>query len=331
MLEVRDLRIRFTTDTGVVHALNGVDYSVAKGESLAIVGESGSGKSASVLSILGLLPRRVARITGGQILFDGRDLLALSSSQLRRIRGSRIAMVFQDPMTSLNPLLTVGQQLVEGTQLHLGLNRRAARERATQSLETVGIADAPHRIDDYPHEFSGGQRQRIGIAIALACEPDILIADEPTTALDVTVQAQILNLVQELQDRTKMSVIWISHDLGVVAGLVDRVAVMYAGRIVEIGPVEQVFRHPRHPYTVGLLRSLPDPDAKAQARLVPIDGLPPDLSVVTPGCAFAPRCAHAEEACRSEVPALDEAGTAHRVACRRWRAIAAQAAGSGAA
>jgi oligopeptide/dipeptide ABC transporter ATP-binding protein len=232
-------------------------------------------------------------------------------------------MVFQDPMTSLNPLMTVGEQLAEVTRFHLGLSRRDARAKAVEALDMVGIAAAGRRIDDYPHEFSGGQRQRIGIAIALSCEPDILIADEPTTALDVTVQAQILTLVKELQDRTGMSVIWISHDLGVVAGLVDRVAVMYAGRIVEIGPVEDVFRAPRHPYTIGLLRSLPDPDADAQPRLEPIDGLPPDLSVPGVGCAFAPRCAFAEEACGASRPVLETVAPGHQAACRRWQAVAA--------
>ncbi len=315
LLDIRNLRVEFDTPEGVVHAVNGISYQLHKGETLGIVGESGSGKSVSVLSIMRLLPMPPARIVEGEIYFQGRNLLALSEPEMRRIRGRHIAMVFQDPMTSLNPVLTVGYQIMEPLQLHLGMNKKQARERAAELLAMVGIPEPHKRLDDYPHQFSGGMRQRAMIAMALACQPTLLIADEPTTALDVTIQAQIVDLVKRLRDELGMALIWITHDLGVVAGLADRVIVMYAGSIMEEAPVDDLYERPQHPYTRALLRSLPRMDSRAGERLEPIPGSPPDMLHPPRGCPFAPRCAHAQPRCHEERPPLFEVRPGHRVAC----------------
>ncbi|KMO17805.1 ABC transporter ATP-binding protein [Methylobacterium platani] len=306
LLDVRDLAVAFDSDGGTVHAVNGVSYGLREGETLGIVGESGSGKSVHVLAMLGLVPRPPGRITGGQVLFEGRDLLALPERFLRRVRGLEIGMVFQDPMSSLNPAMTVGAQIAEPLRLHRGLDAREAKARARDLLDLVRIPDAARRLDQYPHEFSGGQRQRVMIAIGLACRPKLLIADEATTALDVTVQAEIVALVQELKREIGMAIIWITHDLGVVAGIADTVQVMYAGRIVERGPVDAVFSDPRNAYTLGLLRSLPDLSRgrAGRGRLRQIEGSPPDMRHPPPGDPFAPRNPYATPRCRAEAPPL---------------------------
>ena len=305
LLDVRDLAVAFAVEGGTVHAVNGISYTLREGETLGIVGESGSGKSVHVLAMLGLIPCPPGRITGGSVLFEGRDLLTLPPRALRRVRGGRIGFVFQDPMSSLNPAMSVAAQIVEPLRIHLGLSARAARVRAREMLDLVRLPNAAGRLDDYPHEFSGGQRQRVMIAVALACRPRLLIADEATTALDVTVQAEIVALVQELKRELGMAVIWITHDLGVVAGLSDTVQVMYAGRVVERGPVEALFADPRSAYTLGLLRSLPAFGAHAgRARLRPIPGTPPDMRHPPPGDPFAPRNAYATPRCRVEPPPL---------------------------
>ena len=324
LLDVRNLVTRFRTENGTVHAVNGISYHLAAGESLAIVGESGSGKSVGVLSVMGLIPNPPGRIEGGEVTFKGRDLLKLSPNEMRRVRGSEIAMVFQDPMTSLNPVLTIGLQLTEALSEHQGLGRREASERAAELLDLVGLPNARERLNDYPHQFSGGQRQRVGIAMALSCDPSLLIADEPTTALDVTIQAQITELVAELQKRLGTAIIWITHDLGVVAGLVDRVAVMYAGSIVELAPVRDLYKATSHAYTLGLLESIPTIDAAAE-RLIPIQGTPPDLLELPGHCAFAPRCRFATEQCWQEVPPLDDVGDGHLAACWNWQEVRADA------
>jgi len=317
VLQVRGLTTRFETSRGVVHAVNGISYSLEAGESLAIVGESGSGKSVSALSLLGLVPPP-GRVVAGEVRLDGRDLLGLSPRAWQDVRGNEIAMVFQDPMTSLNPVLTVGRQLAEGIRRHLGLSRADARIEATRLLELVGIPSAPARLDDYPHEFSGGQRQRIMIAMALSCRPSVLIADEPTTALDVTIQDQIVQLVKELQVELGMGIIWITHDLALVAGLVDRVAVMYAGSIVEEAEVDDLYHAPRHPYTIGLLGSMPSIErGRGRGRLPAIEGRPPDLREEFVRCPFADRCAYAIDRCRAEKPVLEAVAAGHRSAC--WR------------
>ena len=327
LLEVTDLRIEFRTADSCVHAVNGVSYSLAEGETLGIVGESGCGKSVSALALMRLIPRPAGRIVGGMIRFGGRDLLELSEAELRAVRGKEIAMVFQDPLTSLNPVLPIGQQIAEAMTLHLGLSGRQARARVGELLDLVGIPDPHRRIDDYPHQFSGGMRQRVMIAMALSCRPRLLIADEPTTALDVTVQAQIVELVRRLQREFGMAMIWITHDLGVVARLADRVMVMYAGRSVEEGPVDDLFENPRHPYTLGLLGSVPHLDEVRRESLQPIEGMPPDLTELTPGCPFEPRCRYAISRCLDTTPLLKAVGSleessigrvAHRSAC--WRA-----------
>ncbi|MBE7243988.1 MAG: ABC transporter ATP-binding protein [Actinomycetospora chiangmaiensis] len=312
LLDVRDLRVTFDTEGGTVHAVNGVSYTLREGETLGIVGESGSGKSVHVLAMLGLIPRPPGRIAGGQVLFRGRDLLALPERQLRKVRGGEIGFVFQDPMSSLNPGMTVAQQIVEPLRIHLGLGSRAARARARELLDLVRIPNAAQRLDQYPHEFSGGQRQRVMIAIGLACRPKLLIADEATTALDVTVQAEIIALVQELKRELGMAIIWITHDLGVVAGISDTVQVMYAGRILERGPVDDIFCDPRNAYTLGLLRSLPDLSGgrAGRRRLHQIDGSPPDMRRPLPGDPFAPRNAYATARCRAEMPPLVQAAGA---------------------
>jgi oligopeptide transport system ATP-binding protein len=315
LLEVKNLKTQFFTQDGVVHAVNGISYSVDKGETVAIVGESGSGKSVGVMSLIRLIPQPPGKIVDGEVWFDGQDLIKLSEDELREIRGNRIAMIFQDPMTSLNPVLTIGRQITEALELHLHMNKEQARKRAVQLLEMVGIPGADSRLDDYPHQFSGGMRQRVMIAMGLSCDPQLLIADEPTTALDVTIQAQIVDLVRRLQEELGMAIIWITHDLGVVAGLAQRVIVMYAGFIVEESEVNGIYAQPRHPYTLGLLRSIPRLDLGRQKRLVPIEGLPPDLLEPPNHCPFAPRCQFVFEKCWQENPPLMEVGLNHRAAC----------------
>ena len=313
LLAVRDLVIEFATEGGALRAVDGVSFSLAPGETLAIVGESGSGKSVSALSILGLLPKGALR--GGEILFDGRDIARADEKTLRAIRGREIGMIFQDPMTSLNPVLTIGRQLTEMFELHQGLSPAASREAAAEALAVVGVPSPRERLRAYPHQFSGGMRQRVMIAMAVACRPKLLIADEPTTALDVTIQAQILELVRQIQKDLGMGMILISHDLGAVAGVADRIAVMYAGRIVESGPIDPVFAKPAMPYTQGLLASVPRFD-RADALPQSIPGAPPDPMYKPIGCAFAPRCAQAFDPCRASAPILEPAGAAgHLAAC----------------
>ncbi len=314
LLDVRNLTVRFYTQDGVVHAVNGISYQVGEGETVAIVGESGCGKSVGVMSLIRLIPQPPGKITDGEVWFEGQNLLELSEDELRHVRGNRIAMIFQDPMTSLNPVLTIGYQISEALQLHLGLSRSEARQRAIELLKMVGIPDAEKRIDDYPHQFSGGMRQRVMIAMGLSCNPKLLIADEPTTALDVTIQAQIIDLVKRLRDELGMAVIWITHDLAVVAGLAQRVLVMYAGQIIESGNVHDVYHDPRHPYTLGLLNSIPRLD-KVGRRLEPIEGLPPDLLALPKGCPFAPRCRFRIDRCLEENPTLTPVAPSHEVAC----------------
>lgn len=321
LLEVRNLTTRFYTEDGIVHAVNGISYTLDEGESIGIVGESGCGKSVSVLSIMGLIPSPPGRVDAGEVIFNGRDVLKLSPAQMRRVRGREMAMVFQDPMTSLNPVLTIGRQLTEALKLHLGMNDSQAKNRAAEMLDLVGIANPEDRLSDYPHQFSGGQRQRIMIAMALSCNPSLLIADEPTTALDVTIQAQIVELVKQLQEKLGMAIIWITHDLGVVAGMVEKVAVMYAGYIVEEASVHDLYKDPAHPYTLGLLDSLPKVDARERKRLASIKGLPPDLLQEFEHCPFAPRCPYAIEHCWEENPPLLPAGPHHAAACWRWEDV----------
>lgn len=314
LLDVSDLRVAFHTRNGVVRAVNGVSFSLEAGETLGIVGESGSGKSVTCYAMLGLIPSPPGRIEGGAARFDGRDLLAMGSRELRSIRGKRIGMIFQDPMTALNPYMTVGKQLAEPLVIHEGMSWKAAQSRAVAALEEVGIHDAAGRIRSYPHEFSGGMRQRVMIAMALIAKPDLLIADEPTTALDVTVQAELLKLIKTLQRDRGMAMILVTHDLGVIAGACDRVLVMYAGRIVESAAAQPLFEGPRHPYTQALLASLPAVHRKGQ-DLYTIPGLPPDLSRSIAGCPFAPRCARAVDRCRTTETTLDEAAAGHGTAC----------------
>jgi len=324
LLSVRDLKTQFSTPEGTVQAVNGVSFEVAAGETLGIVGESGSGKSVTMLSILGLIASPPGRVTGGTANFDGVDLLQLPERSLRNIRGRRIGLVFQDPMTALNPVLTVGRQLTEGLRRHLKLDRDAAQQRAIAWLERVGIPSGAERLGQYPHQFSGGMRQRLAIAMALACEPDLLIADEPTTALDVTVQAQIVELVQELQRDLGMATLWITHDLALLAGLADRVVVMYAGQVVEVAQRDELYRAPRHPYTIGLLNSLPRLD-RPRDRLIAIPGFPPDLIDYPQGCPFAARCPVVRDRCHQGRPPLetkgDRPGHTHQAAC--WLPIEA--------
>jgi len=315
LLEVKNLKTQFFTQDGVVHAVNGISYHVNSGETVAIVGESGSGKSVGVMSLIRLIPQPPGKIVDGEVLFDGQDLLKIKEDELRDIRGNRIAMIFQDPMTSLNPVLTIGRQITEAIELHMNMNKEQARKRAVQLLEMVGIPGAESRLDDYPHQFSGGMRQRVMIAMGLSCDPQLLIADEPTTALDVTIQAQIVDLVRRLQDELGMAIIWITHDLGVVAGMADRVLVMYSGFIVEEGNVNDIYANPRHPYTLGLLRSIPRLDLGRQKRLIPIDGLPPDLLEPPTHCPFAPRCSFVQDKCWQENPTLVEVTPGHKAAC----------------
>lgn len=316
LLQVSQLAVRFDTDEGPVHAVNDISFTLREGEALAIVGESGSGKSVTALSIMGLVPCPPGHIDGGSVQYRGRELLGAPEGELRRIRGREIAMIYQDPMTSLNPGLTVGRQLTDVIRHHLGLDRRQATERAVELLALVGIPNAAGRLGEHPHQFSGGQRQRILIAMALSCEPAVLIADEPTTALDVTVQAQIIELVKDLRERLGMAIVWITHDLGVIAGLVDKVAVMYSGYAVEQAPVRELFAQPSHPYTVGLLRSLPTLGGEAR-RLTPIPGSPPDLVRRVDACPFAPRCEWVIDRCREEFPPQCDVAQDHGSACHR--------------
>ena len=320
VLDVQGLSVEFGPKGRSVYAVNDVSFQLAEGESLAIVGESGSGKSVTVQTLMGLIRKPPGRVTQGRALYRGRDLLAISDSELRHIRGRDIAMIFQDPMSSLNPVLTIGLQLTEALREHQGLSQPQAERQALDMLDLVGIANAPQRMRAFPHQFSGGQLQRIGIAMALVCKPSILIADEPTTALDVTIQAQIVELVARLQKQLGMAIIWISHDLSLVAGFVDRVAVMYAGSIVECAPVAELFSATTHPYTIGLLNSIPSLTA-ANTRLVPIKGAPPNVTLAPTFCAFAPRCDHAEAHCREEKPPLETVGAGHITACWRWRQV----------
>jgi oligopeptide transport system ATP-binding protein len=315
VIQVTDLVTRFHTDEGTVHAVNGVSFSVPEGRTLGVVGESGCGKTVSMLSVMRLLAQPPAEISVDSIMFDNQDIAKLPEGEMRNIRGSRIAMIFQDPMTSLNPVLTIGFQLMEPLKIHMGVNNDQAKARVIELLHLVGIPEAENRMKDYPHQFSGGMRQRVMIAMALTCNPVLLIADEPTTALDVTIQAQIVDVVKRLRDRLGMSLIWISHDLGVIAGLADRVNVMYAGFIVEEAAAEEVYSDPRHPYTRALLRSLPRMDGKAGDRLESIDGLPPDLIEMPPGCPFAPRCDFVKNICLEENPVLEQILPGHNIAC----------------
>ena len=315
VLEVEDIRTRFHTRDGTVHAVNGISFDVSEGELLGVVGESGSGKSVTMLSMLKLLPMPPAEIVSGRACLDGEDLIGLGRDELRRVRGARVGFIFQDPMTSLNPVLTVGYQLTEPLRVHLGMGRREARRRAAELLERVGIPAAASRLGDFPHQFSGGMRQRVMIAIALACNPKVLIADEPTTALDVTIQAQILELVKRLRRESGTAIIWITHDLGVMAGLADRIMVMYGGLVVERASVAKLYRNPRHPYTRGLLGTLPRLDGTRAERLESIPGQPPKLDRPPDACPFAPRCSHVFERCRRENPALEEVAQGHEVAC----------------
>ena len=315
LLEIKDLRTYFFTTEGVVKAVDGVSYTVQEGETVALVGESGCGKTVSALSIMRLVPDPPGRIVGGQVLFQGRDLLQLQDEEIRQIRGREIAMIFQEPMTSLNPTLTIGRQLTEILEVHLKMSAEDAAKRATELLKLVGISDPERRLPQYPHQFSGGMRQRVMIAMALACNPKLILADEPTTALDVTIQAQILELMKELSQRFGVAMVIITHNLGVVARYADRVNVMYAGKVIEQGPSTEIYHNPRHPYTLGLLRSVPRLDQPRKARLDPIDGQPPDLANLPLGCSFRPRCKFAIEKCATQVPPLMQVETGHLAAC----------------
>ena len=323
LLEIKNLVTRFYTVEGTVFAVNGVTYEMDEGATLGVVGESGCDKSVHALSIMRLIPSPPGKIESGEIWFDGVDLLTVSEEKMRKIRGADIAMVFQDPMTSLNPVFTVGFQIMEAIKLHQGVGDSQAREQAEELLTLVGIPDAQHRLDDYPHQFSGGMRQRAMIAMALSCNPRLLIADEPTTALDVTIQAQIVDLVKRLQAQLGMAVMWITHDLGVVADLARTINVMYAGYIVERGDVKDIYKRPRHPYTIGLLGSLPRLDEAPGTKLLSIPGLPPDMIALPPGCPFTVRCEHSIDKCLEQVPPLEGTdGVDHTVACWRWEHIA---------
>jgi len=315
LLEVNNLTTDFRTPSGTVRAVNDISYSLEEGEILGIVGESGSGKSVGVMSLLKLIPQPPGRIVSGEVWFEGQDLLKLSKQEIRAIRGNRISMIFQDPMTSLNPVLKVGRQIGEALQLHMGMSKEQARVRSIELLTQVGIPIPEKRVDQFPHQLSGGMRQRVMIAMGLSCRPRLLIADEPTTALDVTIQAQIVNLVKDLQKEIGMSVIWITHDLGVVAGMADRMLVMYSGHVVETAHVDPLYEETRHPYTLGLLKSIPQVDAKSDEELISIKGSPPDLSKLPPGCPFTPRCPFVIEKCHVEKPPLISVGHEHAAAC----------------
>jgi oligopeptide transport system ATP-binding protein len=323
LMRIKDLTTLFRTEDGIVRAVNGVSYEMQVGECLGVVGESGCGKSVHALSIMRLIPDPPGKIEKGEVWFDGRDLLTLSESEMRNIRGGDIAMVFQDPMTSLNPVFTVGFQIAEAIMLHSGVNEQAAEDKAAEMLDMVGIPDARNRLEDYPHQFSGGMRQRAMIAMALSCNPQLLIADEPTTALDVTIQAQIVDLVRSLQEKIGMAVMWITHDLGLVADIAENINVMYAGYIVEQGDILAIYQHPLHPYTIGLLGSVPRLDVAPGTKLDSIPGQPPDLIALPPGCPFAPRCTYVIERCLTENPTLEQADKKnHSIACWRWQQVA---------
>jgi oligopeptide transport system ATP-binding protein len=323
LLDIKDLTVRFHTSDGIVQAVNGVSYQLNAGETLGVVGESGCGKSVHARSIMRLIPIPPGKIEKGEIWYEGRDLLQLPDSDMYQIRGADIAMVFQDPMTFLNPTLTIGFQISEALKLHQKMDDKEALEKAGELLSLVGIPEADERVKDYPHQFSGGMRQRAMIAMALSCNPKLLIADEPTTALDVTIQAQIIDLVKRLQDQLGMAVMWITHDLGVAAGLVKTINVMYAGYLIERGDVNDIFKHPRHPYTQGLLASLPRLNQKPGSMLTSIPGNPPSLINLPPGCPFLPRCNYAIERCHEENPSLEAInGDDRQVACWQWQEIA---------
>jgi oligopeptide transport system ATP-binding protein len=315
LLDVKGLETQFKTPDGIIHAVNGVSFALEEGETLGVVGESGCGKSVTMLSVLRLISMPPGKIVAGEAFFRGQDLLKMSQEEIRHVRGAQIAMVFQDPMTSLNPVLTIGVQMEEPLMLHLGMNRKQARARSAELLSMVGIPRAKDRLTDYPHQFSGGMRQRVMIAMALSCDPQILIADEPTTALDVTIQAQIIELSKRLRDELGMAIIWITHDLGVIAGLARRVSVMYGGYIIEEAPVNELYANPQHPYTIGLLGSLPRLDTQERHRLFSIEGLPPVLYEKPNACPFAPRCKWVMERCWKENPALEMIAPEHRAAC----------------
>ena len=314
LLKVSDLATHFHTEEGVVKAVDGVDFEVRAGEVVGVVGESGCGKSMTSMSILRLVPKPQGKIVRGQIVFEGKDLLSLSEDEMRRVRGNRISLISQDPMTSLNPVLTVGEQIMEAIQLHQGLDKAAAKQKAIEMLHKVGIPSPESRVDEYPHQFSGGMRQRAIIAMALSCEPRLLIADEPTTALDVTIQAQILDLMRDIKEKENAGIIFITHDLGVVAEMCDFVCVMYAGKVVEATDVFTLFKTPSHPYTEGLLKSIPRLN-DVKERLDPIDGQPPSLSKLPPGCSFAARCPEAQDICRQQEPELKQVGVNHHARC----------------
>ncbi|HVL33337.1 MAG TPA: ABC transporter ATP-binding protein [Actinomycetota bacterium] len=318
LLRVEDLAVRFETRKATIHAVNGISFELEQGETLGIVGESGCGKSVSSLALLGILPKN-GRVTSGSVRFGGRELLELSDAQMREVRGRDIAMIFQDPMTSLNPVLPIRVQITEALRKHLRMNDDQAREEAVRLLQRVGIPAARERVDDYPHQFSGGMRQRVMIAMAISCRPKVLIADEPTTALDVTIQAQILEVLRQLVAEERMALVLITHDLGVVAGLCERTHVMYAGRFIETGTTSDLFARPRHPYTLGLLKSVPRLDAARKERLEPIQGVPRDLRSLGEGCAFAPRCLYATDRSWEETPPLRDVAPGHRVAC--WNPV----------
>jgi len=321
LLQVRDLKTHFFTDDGVVKAVDGISYDVRPGEIVGLVGESGCGKTVSALAILRLIPDPPGKIVGGEIIFEGDDLLKASEEEIRHVRGNRIAMIFQEPMTSLNPVLTIGRQITESLELHLKMDGRSATKRAIELMEMVGIPEAKARISDYPHQFSGGMRQRAMIAMALSCNPKLLLADEPTTALDVTIQAQILELLARLTRELGTAVIIITHNLGVVARYADRVNVMYAGKIIESAVARELYGSPHHPYTLGLLKSVPRLDQARKAKLEPIEGFPPDLIHMPEGCAFQPRCKFAVQKCQEEEPPLLQVAGEHYSACWEWRRV----------
>ncbi|HET7035873.1 MAG TPA: ABC transporter ATP-binding protein [Thermomicrobiaceae bacterium] len=321
LLDVRNLKTQFFTQDGVVKAVDDVSFHILPGETLGVVGESGCGKSITAMSIMRLIPNPPGKIVNGEIMFDGEDVLKMSDEEVRSIRGNKIAMIFQDPMTSLNPVLTINRQISEALELHLGMSKGQSRQRSVELLKMVGIPNAEERVDQYPHQFSGGMRQRVMIAMALSCNPSMLIADEPTTALDVTIQAQILDLMRNLQQEHNTALMMITHDLGVVAGMTDRIQVMYAGHVVETAPTEELFGNPRHPYTVGLLNSIPRLDQNAKSKLNPIRGLPPDLIDLPDMCPFLPRCDYAREKCEQQNPPLLEVNSIHRAACWFWEEV----------
>ena len=315
LLEVDDLKMYFHTEDGVVRAVDGVSYTLDRGETLGVVGESGSGKSVTHMTMMGLIPMPPGKIEGGSVLYRGHDLLNMPEAQMQHVRGNDIAMIFQDPMTSLNPVYKIGKQVGEGLRLHRGYSKEQALKRAVELLDAVGIPEPEKRVNEYPHQFSGGMRQRVMIAMAVACDPDILIADEPTTALDVTIQAQIIELMQEMQEKNGNAIVMITHDLGVVADIADKIMVMYAGRPVEFGTADEIFYESRHPYTWGLIRSIPEQATDEKKPLTPIHGNPPALSNLPKGCVFSPRCPYATDKCRAERPQRFETGTGHYAAC----------------